>query len=83
VARPKPMVDCPLQSFGLFKAGDAKLLPPHPPLMQLACPSESFEIVGSTLLVQYSPHALGRDTVLQGISDNSLRSRWNARSLLS
>jgi hypothetical protein len=51
--------------------------------MQLACPSESFEIVGSTLLVQHSPHALGRDTVLQGIPNNSLRSRLYARPLLS
>jgi hypothetical protein len=51
--------------------------------MQSACPSEFMRIVGSTLLVEYPPHALGRYTVLQGIPDNSLRFSWYAKSLLS
>lgn len=47
--------------------------------MQSASSSEYIRIAGSILLVQYSPHALSRYTVLQGLSDNSLRSSWVIR----
>jgi hypothetical protein len=73
----------PFRALAVYRAGDATSLPLRPPLMQLASPAEYFRIVGSALLVQRSPLALGCHSVLQGFPDNSLRFGWYAESLLS
>jgi hypothetical protein len=80
VARMEPEVVFPLQSFSGLQAEETSLLTSPLPLMQSASTSEFIRIVGSALLVQHSPHALGRYTVLQGFPDNSLRSGWDART---
>jgi hypothetical protein len=76
-------VDVPLPSFSDFQAAPVLLLRQDLSLMQLASPSEYIRVAGRALLVPLSPHALGGQAVLQGFSNNSLRSGWGAFSLLS